>query len=465
MYMLRGRARRALHALSLGLLLVPALIVACRDDGPNTGQEQVAPSQQTEPAQAQGEQQTQPIDAAQQGAPDQQQPRVTAQSQPEQPADQEQTTLQQTEPVTQPVPPSDETQSGIQQDQQQQSVNDPDRDTLNEGEPFASSIGPEQTERLFRFQAATGAWLRITVDGTGGMDPIVTLLDPEGVEISANDDRSATNRDSLLIAQVPSEGLQLIRVQPFDSNSRGDFVIQVTTLSIGVDDDNAIISVGDHADGRLNSPTDIDVFEFQVEAGQQVFVQVDGDTGVDVFTQLFAPDGNLIQIDDDGGHGLDAEIYFTADTAGLWRVEVWPASNKDGQRQLIGSYRITAHAGLPTSAVGDSVAADLAAAALTFLQALRDGDALTIIALAGPEALTIWGWNDDADVRRDIRKIQSIDLGDEILQAVSFGDVLQPARGRVYFQFSEDDWMRFELIQLDGRWLVDDWAHSIGPPS
>ncbi len=439
----------------VGLLLVVALLavgmVACSDDSPEQAEQQ---TEQEAVAQTQQEQ-SQPIDASEQPQSEQttqQEAQQVAQpeAQPEQSdaqqAEAEEQTTEQAEPTDDPA-------------------SDADRDTLNDGERFSSSIGPDETEKQFKFQAATGAWLRIFVDGKGGMDPIVTLLQPDGTEIAVNDDLSTTNRDSLLIAQVPVEGLQLIRVQPFDSNSLGDFIIEVQTLTIGNDDDNAIMAVGASTDGRLNTPGDVDVFEFQAEEGQQVFVLVDGDTGVDVFAQVFQPDGNLLQIDDDGGHGLDSEIYFTADAAGLWRVEVWPASNKAGQRQLIGAYRITVEDGLPTSAVNEAVASDLAGAALTFLQALRDGDSATILALAGPEALTIWGWDDAGDVGRDIRKIQSIDLGGEILQSVSYGDVLHPARGRVYFQFSETDWMRFELIQLGGHWLVDDWAHSIGPPS
>ena len=448
------RGPRSLLAFTLGLALVSAIAVACSDDGPEPADtQQAAQTQQADQAAAttQTEQQAQPIDAAEQ----------QSESQTDQPAApaQEQADSQQAAPAEQDAA----VQS--QDSQTEQPVSDPDRDTLLDGELFASVIGPDDTERTFRFQAAASAWLRVFVDGKGGMDPVVTLLDPEGVEIAVNDDLSSTNRDSLLIAQVPTEGLQFIRVQPFDSNSRGDFIIQVETITIGEDDDNAIIAVGSSADGRLNAPGDVDVFEFQVEQGQQVFILVDGDTGVDVFAQLFQPSGDLLQIDDDGGHGLDSEIYFSADEAGAWRLEVWPASNKVGQRQLIGAYRVTVEQGLPTSAVNEAVAGDLAAAALTFLEALRGGDTLTILALAGPEALTIWGWDDADDVGRDVQKIQSIDLGGEILQSVSFGDVLHSARGRVYFQFSEDDWMRFELIQLGGRWLVDDWAHSIGPPS
>jgi len=446
------RVPRAVVGLVAGVSLLAVAIVACGDDAP----EEVAQQAQEEAAtQAQQQQQAEPIDAAQQQQttePEAQQAATEAQPEPEP----EQTEAEQAPSEDEAAEPATETE---------QSVSDPDRDTLNDGELFSSSITPDETEKLFKFQASTGAWLRIFVDGKGGMDPVVTLLQPDGVEVAVNDDLSTTNRDSLLIAQVPVEGLQLIRVQPFDSNGIGDFIIQVQTLTIGADDDNAIMAVGTSNDGRLNTPGDVDVFEFQAEIGQQLFVLVDGDTGVDVFAQLFQPDGNLLQIDDDGGHGLDSEIYFTAESAGLWRVEVWPASNKAGQRQLIGAYRITVQEGLPTSAVNEAVASDLAGAALTFLQALRDGDSATILALAGPEALTIWGWDDVGDIGRDIQKIQSIDLGGEILQSVSYGDVLHSARGRVYFQFSESDWMRVELIQLGGHWLVDDWAHSVGPPS
>ncbi len=445
------RAPRAVVGLALGslLLALSAAAVGCGDDTP----EATTPQTQQETAAQTAQQQSQPIDSTEQTQSDQSTSEGT-QAVEDEPQEQDTT--------PQAAPAQEQT---TQQAQQAQAVSDPNRDTLIEGEMFASSISPDETERLFRFQAAAGAWLRIFVDGKGGMDPIVTLLQPDGTEIAVNDDLSAANRDSLLISQIPVEGLQFIRVQPFDSNSIGDFIIQVETLAPGADDDNAIIAVGSNADGRLNSPDDVDVFEFQLSAGDQAFVLVDGDTGVDVVAQVFSPDGVLLQIDDDGGHGLDSEIYFTANAAGLWRVEVWPASNGVGQRQLIGAYRVSVRQGLPTSEVNEAVASDLAGVALTFLQALRDGDSATILALAGPEALTIWGWDDASDIDRDMRKIQSIDLGGEILQSVAYGDVLHPSRGRVYFQFSESLWMRLELIQLGGRWLVDDWAHSVGPPS
>ena len=455
MLQMRKRVPHAVSAILVAVFLMAIAAVACTDDG---AQETQQLAQQQDAALSQ-EQESQPIDASEQTE-------QAEQPEPQAAAEQaEQTAQQQDSEATAQSTQEETAQQAEQTTQTEEAADDPNRDTLIEGEVFASSIGPDETEKLFRFQAATGAWLRIAVDGKDGMDPILTLLQPDGVEIAVNDDQSTTNRDSLLIVQIPVEGLQYIRIEPFDSNSIGDFTVQVETLTIGPDDDSAVMNVGATSNGELNSPDDVDVFEFQVQQDQQLFVLVDGDTGIDVFAQVFQPDGNLLQIDDDGGHGLDAEIYFTAETPGLWRVEVWPASNNVGQRQLIGAYRVSVREGLPTTAVNEAVASDLAGAALTFLQALRDGDTATILALAGPEALTIWGWDNIDDVSRDLLKIQSIGLGGDLLQTVSFGDVLHSARGRVYFQFSETDWMRFELIQLGGRWLVDDWAHSIGPPS
>ena len=431
------------------LVASAVLLAACSGDQPDQAQ---PAAQET----AEQTAQSQPIDASQDAAAEQPSQSAAEQQSAEQPATQEQ---------AQPSESAAPAQSQAQDEQADEPAADPDRDTLIDGELFASSISADETEKVFRFDAHTGAWLRIHVDGQGGMDPIATLLGPDGVEIAVNDDQSSTNRDSLIIAQVQAEGLQYIRVQPYDAAGIGDFVIQVQTWDVGVDDEDALIAVGADVDGRLNTPDDVDVFDFQLSAGQQVFVLIDGDTGVDVYGQVFQPDGNLLQIDDDGGHGLDSEIYFTADVDGMWRVEVWPASNKVGQRQLIGAYRLSIREGLPTTAVTEAVASDLAGAALTFLQALRDSDTATILALAGPEALTIWGWDDASDVSRDLAKLRSIDLGGEILQSIAYGDVINSARGRVYFQFTESDWMRFELIQLAGHWLVDDWAHSIGPPS
>ena len=191
---------------------------------------------------------------------------------------------------------------------------------------------------------------------------------------------------------MPTAGDQVIRVGAFDGASLGDFVIQVERITIGDDADSAIVGIGSPVTAHLDFPTDVDAFEFTGQIGQTVTIRVDGDIGVDVYAQLIDPVGDLIASDDDSGHGLDAEISLTLTTAGSHRVEVWGALNLEGQRQLIGSYSVLVQDGPPTAPLEGDTASDTAGVALTFLDALRQGDSATLLALAGPEALTTWGW-------------------------------------------------------------------------
>lgn len=451
--------------LTLGLALLvaaPALMVAataCGDDeADESAEQQVVQEQADEQAEAEA-QAASASDAAEQtdAAPAQQQSQQQAQVQSAEQAAAEPQAQQESQAASE--------QEAAQEDSAAVDF-DPSQDNLPDGVGIASSVVSFEEPQEFRFEAASGEWIRIKVDGKDGMDPIMTVLQPDGTEIASNDDLSAANRDSLLVIQIPVEGLQGIRVGSFDSNSIGQFIIQLDRLDVGVDDDNAVMSIGAHVDGVLNTAGDVDVFEFEASVGEQIFVSVDGDTGVDIFAQIFNPEGVLQQTDDDGGHGLDSEILFQADQAGTWRVEVLAAINSAGQRQLIGAYRITVGAGLPTTELtNDAQAAEVAAAGISFLQAMRDGDAATILALAGPEALTVWGWDNTGDIERDLAKMQSIGLGGDILQQVPLADAINSNRARLYLQFSASEWFRMELILIGGRWLVDDWAHSIGPPS
>jgi len=87
-----------------------------------------------------------------------------------------------------------------------------------------------------------------------------------------------------------------------------------------------------------------------------------------------------------------------------------------------------------------------------------------VYALAGSEAIVNWGWQSADDVALDIPKIQGIGLGTGEQSCVVFGDAVYENRSRVYSLVDEGDWLRVELINSGGRWLVDDWSHSFGPP-
>lgn len=437
-----GAQRAALTAVLLVALTIGAAlaVAACSGSSETPVAEEAAPQQAAQPATQE--------EAAQPAAAQPAEPQAQAPAEPEQ---------QTAEPPAQEEPAA---QSGSDDGV----VYDPNRDTLNEGERFGSSVQTADEVKQFRFAAQEGEWLRISVDGRDGMDPILTILQPDRTDIARNDDRSATNRDSLLVVQIPSSGEQVIRVGAFDAASLGDFIIQVERLEVGSDVNQEIISFGVLTPGRLDFPNDVDEFEFNGRAGQTVTIVVDGDLGVDVYSQLLNPEGNWIAGDDDSGHGLDAEMSLTLEQDGLHRIEVWPALNLEGQRQLIGAYNVIVREQPATGALDERTAGDTAGVALTFLDALRQGDSATILALAGPEALTMWGWQNTADVDRDLEKMRSIGLGGNVRQSVARSDTLNEGRARVYLQFADDDWLRFELTSVGGLWTVDFWSHQTAAP-
>lgn len=329
-------------------------------------------------------------------------------------------------------------------------VDDPDRELLIYGETFRASIDEVDGFRQFRFEGVEGDLVRVTVDGKDGMDPIISLQEPNRLEIAINDDLSPTNRDSVVVATLPSSGLQVARVTAFASDI-GTFEITIELLPLDADDESGLITIGETVSGVLGLPDDFDVFEFLADAGQAITLRVDGMIGVDVVVQLFDPDGFIVLKDDDGGHGLDAEIRLALLKSGTYRIEVAAVSGK------VGRYDVSVMLQEELVEAEAAAATQMEGVALTYLDALQLGDALTIFALAGPEALNIWGWESADDVERDVQKLQSIGVVGIPGSSVSTVD---GDHGRTTVEFDTagsdiDEQLRFDLINVNGVWLVD----------
>ena len=439
------------------MLLAAFLISACGSD-------------ETEPEPAQS--------AAAQAQPAEQQSQSTAQEQQAQPAEQQQDAPAQSEAADEDDQPQAQSDSAPQQQQQAEQAGAEQQEApaeasegalpLTSGEPFRSAVGEGET-REFLFTASAGDWLRVQVDGKQGMDPVLALFSPDGDRIAANDDVSRTNRDSLLYAQITADGSQLIRVGGYDG-SAGLFDITASRHFPTADNDNDIIAIDGafEVDGVLDSPEDVDVFEFDGRDGQEIYIYVDGAPGADVYIQLFDSDRSIIATDDDGGHGLDAQIAYALPETGRYTLEVWPAVTSVyediAQRSLIGSYSVHLREGPPEITLEDPDGA-IAAAGATFLAALRESDSAAIFSLAGPEAIAAWGWENKEDVDRDLDKLKSIPLLGDDLQSLVAGSPVNDDWALFYVQFSEDDWFRIELVRSAGQWAVDGWTHSPAPSS
>ncbi|MCZ6708698.1 MAG: PPC domain-containing protein [Chloroflexi bacterium] len=361
-----------------------------------------------------------------------------------------------TEP-TEETEPVEEDEPGEVVEEQTEPAFDPNREILVYGETFPASIEEVGGVRQFRFEGAEGDLVRIRVDGKAGMDPIVTLLEPNRTEIISNDDVSpGANRDSLVVTGLVSTGLQVIRVEAFGSDI-GDFEITLELLPFDTDDDSQIVAIGTTVNGTIGQPGDVDVFEFTGTVGQPVLVYVEGVLGSDLLAQMFAPDGTFLQAADDSGHGLDPEIALTLTQDGSYRVEVFALGSK------IGAYQFSVTTVPETQPEPDATVVEaMANTALAYLAALQDSDTLNLFVLAGPEAIAFRGWESAEDVERDLTKLVQTFLVGEPATPIS---QLDGERGRVFVPIGDGSQsVRFDMTLTGGRWLVDFWERVFVAP-
>ncbi len=414
--------------------------------------EQPAPAQDQAQAQTQAEQPAPAQDAAQAEAQEQAQDEAPAQQPAQEPA-QEPAADEQAQTEAAADPPADEAEAEAEPEPAL-----PPNHLVYGGELRSSVITPDEPAQ-FRFQGAAGDLVRIRVDGLATMDPVATLLEPNRTEIVTNDDESIANRDALIIATLPSDGLQVIRVVPYDSLSGGEFILSVELLEPEAADDSRILAIGESVQARLHDPSDVDSFEFAGEAGQVVRIRADGEIGADTFMEVFGPDGSFLALNDDSGHGLDAEVALELPESGRYRVDVFPAvvGRPAGERHRIGDYVFSVVLlPEPVEASGDTATA-LAGLALTYLDAIQTGDGITIFGLAGPEQIGQTGWKSDEDVPRDLTRLQDVVIAGAIGEARA---EVEDDRARVYVGITVPGTttvltLRVDAININGQWLVD----------
>src|SRR5687767_636530 len=70
----------------------------------------------------------------------------------------------------------------------------------------------------------------ITTEATSGdLDTVLSLIDPNGITVAENDDRSRDIYDSAVGYTAPTSGEYTVQVRRFeDSNTSGHFVLEIT---------------------------------------------------------------------------------------------------------------------------------------------------------------------------------------------------------------------------------------------
>ena len=111
---------------------------------------------------------------------------------------------------------------------------------------------------------------------------------------------------------------------PFYSSSSGGPVHSGGDVP-GDDTTTVELAVGETYDGELETTGDRDWIRVELEAGQRYEISLDGsgDTPLsDPLVRLYDAAGNLLAVNDDGGPGLNSLLAYTAQTTGVYYIEV-----------------------------------------------------------------------------------------------------------------------------------------------
>ena len=258
--------------------------------------------------------------------------------------------------------------------------------------------------------------------------------------------------------RLPADGPYLLEVRPFDAATGGTYQILAEVLPEPPDEAGRTIAKGSRIEGYLATPDDRDEFFVDLAAGETVAAQADGELGVDTYLEVFGPDGGFVVADDDSGHGLDGAVRFTSQSGGRYRLEVSVVSAKLGAYRLVLDPR-------PDDAVPPGLGAEASTsvdheaglAVLDYWNALQRRDADTLLALAGPEALRLWGWRSVDDVRRDLVKLQSVGVSGfpTTISTTTDGERARVEIALVRPDGSPDGTLVADSALVEGRWRVE----------
>ena len=94
------------------------------------------------------------------------------------------------------------------------------------------------------------------------------------------------------------------------------------------------IEPGQTVSGTVQQGSVGDGWIISLNAGQTVVIDAEGGTNVDTTLALVGPDNLVVAFNDDGGGGTDAQLTFTAGTAGKYTIVVGSFANQGGSYTL-----------------------------------------------------------------------------------------------------------------------------------
>lgn len=211
---------------------------------------------------------------------------------------------------------------------------------LGVGEELVGQLDTADDIEWFSVQLNAGETYTFNVEGqatgAGSLgDPMIFIMDEQANELARDDDGGYGLNSSLSFTPEVSGGYA-VGVSSFGTES-GDYLISLSGTAstapapVASDDYDATagtagrIDVAGSAGGTLEASGDSDWFALDLQAGQQVVIDLMGEdsgsgTLADPYLSLYDATGNLVGSNDDGGDGFNSQLVYTAPETGTFYI-------------------------------------------------------------------------------------------------------------------------------------------------
>ena len=162
---------------------------------------------------------------------------------------------------------------------------------------------------------------------SGPIDPYLYLRDSQGNIITYDDDGGSDSDDSKISYTASYTGNYFLDVSDYGNNDIGEYTLKAALLNsddYSSDINTAgILSVGSETSAFLDFVTDSDWFNVSLVQGQTYQFDCTENNSLDTYMYLRDYQGNYIDYNDDGGSDYDdPRITFTADTTGIYFLDI-----------------------------------------------------------------------------------------------------------------------------------------------
>ena len=217
--------------------------------------------------------------------------------------------------------------------------------------PGVSVIGDVETggdKDVFKISGTAGSTYSVDLRGAPSSlgtltDPILTILDSNGSQITQNDD-GGNGFESSLTYSPSTSGDFFIEAGAFSPSLTGTYQLDVTDVTVQDDHPdniggNTALSVGTNQSGNLEIANDSDVFSLDVEAGVTYTIDQKGFWSSvgnlrDPLLTLKDSAGAILSQNDDGGFRLESQIIFTPISTQTVYVEAGAFGTRTGTYEI-----------------------------------------------------------------------------------------------------------------------------------